>query len=127
MLDRENLRTVCSELEIKLVWTPLGCSEDVDGWKHRAWRVRLSFEGRSLTTSFKTGMAISEPDVPSVVSSLCSDALAGEQSFSDFCSDFGYDEDSRKAEKIWKACRAVSPRVRRFLSVSFDRCAEAEW
>lgn len=33
-----------------------------------------------------------------------SDAFSGEQSFSDFCADFGYDEDSRKAWNTWKAC-----------------------
>jgi len=37
-----------------------------------------------------------------------SDALAGDQSFEEFCSSFGYNEDSRKAEKIWKECEKIS-------------------
>ena len=34
-----------------------------------------------------------------------SDALSGSGSFSDFCSEFGYDEDSRSTECIYKACK----------------------
>lgn len=33
------------------------------------------------------------------------DAISGEDSFEDFCSELGYDEDSRKAYKIWRACQ----------------------
>lgn len=32
------------------------------------------------------------------------DGLIAKNSFEDFCSEFGYDTDSRKAEKIYKAC-----------------------
>ena len=39
------------------------------------------------------------------------DAAAGEQPFSDFCSDFGYDTDSRTAERIWKGCRAAGGKL----------------
>lgn len=34
-----------------------------------------------------------------------SDAVSGNYSFNEFCGEFGYDEDSRKAEKTWKACK----------------------
>lgn len=33
-----------------------------------------------------------------------SDAMAGEQDFEDFCNEFGYDSDSRTAERIHKEC-----------------------
>lgn len=33
-----------------------------------------------------------------------SDACSGMNSFEDFCKEFGYDEDSRRAERIHKAC-----------------------
>ena len=35
---------------------------------------------------------------------MIDDAIAGLDSFEDFCSNFGYDEDSRQAERIYKAC-----------------------
>lgn len=33
------------------------------------------------------------------------DALSGKMDFSEFCGEFGYDTDSCKAEKTWKACK----------------------
>lgn len=34
-----------------------------------------------------------------------SDAMAGAESFHDFCGDFGYNEDSRSAYRIYTACK----------------------
>lgn len=34
-----------------------------------------------------------------------SEACCGLYSFSEFCNEFGYDEDSRKAERIFNACK----------------------
>lgn len=94
-----------------------------EGWGDRgasAWKVKLVRRGRQLTVGFFTGSAITnDPDAASVISCLISDARAGEQSFEEFCSDFGYDEDSRKAEKTWNACRIIAPRIERFLGDDF--------
>ena len=81
----------------------------------------------ALKTEFHmgTGHHGAPPSAASVVHSLMSDGRAGEQSFEEFCSDFGYDEDSRQAEKIWKACKAIAPKIRTFLGADFDAVAEA--
>ena len=39
------------------------------------------------------------------------DAISGSQSFEVFCDEMGYDEDSRKAEKIWKACQEATQKA----------------
>lgn len=91
-----------------------------------AWRVRLSYQGRNLTVDFFTGPLAGEPDAEGVLDCLLSDVSAGEQSFEDFCSEFGYDEDSRKAERTWKACGALAPKVRRLLGEDFDTFCYAE-
>lgn len=44
---------------------------------------------------------------------FASDALSGYDSFKDFCGNFGYDTDSRKAERIWKACKASTTKAQR--------------
>jgi hypothetical protein len=49
-----------------------------------------------------------------------SDAQAGEQTFEDFCAEFGYDPDSRKAEKTWQACRLVTKNMKRLLGKEYD-------
>ena len=38
--------------------------------------------------------------------------------FTEFCREFGYSEDSRKAEKVYKACRREWDKVRRFFSTA---------
>lgn len=47
-----------------------------------------------------------------VIHSLLSDSRAGEMSFTDFCSDFGYDTDSRKALAVWEACVETNGKFR---------------
>jgi hypothetical protein len=91
-----------------------------------AWRVTLRYRGRRLTVPFYTGPALGEPDAADVISCLISDTSAGEQSFEDFCSDFGYDQDSRRAEATWKACANLAPKVRGLLGEDFDTFAECE-
>lgn len=55
-------------------------------------------------------------DAKFAVYCFLSDALAGENSFEDFCSEFGYDTDSRKAEKIYKACEKSAEKAKRIFS-----------
>ena len=69
---------------------------------------------RRLTVDFYCGPACNEPTAADVLACLVSDVTFGEESFEDFCSELGYDPDSRKAEKTWKACKRMAPKVRRF-------------
>lgn len=85
------------------------------------WRVVLHFDGRELTTDYYGGSAVTEITAADVLNSLMTDAEAGNQSFENFCSDFGYDEDSRQAYATWKACKAIGPKVRRLLGTSYGR------
>ena len=55
-------------------------------------------------------------DAKFAVYCFLSDALAAENSFEDFCSEFGYDTDSRKAEKSYKACEKSAEKALRIFS-----------
>ncbi len=92
------------------------------------WTVTLRYQGRRLTTNFYmgSGHAGKEPTAADVVSSLILDASAGEQSFEDFCTDLGYDTDSRRAFRTYTACRKTAPKIHRLLGDAFDRFAAAE-
>lgn len=48
---------------------------------------------------------LNEKDLLFAFRSFIEDAIAGDMSFNDFCGDFGYDTDSRRAEKIHKLCQ----------------------
>ncbi len=56
------------------------------------------------------------PDVADVVFSLVMDASCGEYTFNDWCSEFGYDTDSRKALDTYLQCQENSVKVRKLLT-----------
>ncbi len=123
------LSDVCEKLKIKAK-AEYSSKPLPEGWgdpQASAWKVRLTFEKRSLTVDFFTGSAHRDaPNAADVLSCLCSDVSCGEESFEDFCSSLGYDSDSRKAEKTWKACSRMAPKVRKFLGEHFDEVSSAE-
>lgn len=82
---------------------------------------------RTLTVPFYMGAALTnEPTPADVLSCLLSDAEAASESFEDFCSSFGYDSDSRKAERTYRQCEKLAPRVKRFLGEAYETFRGAE-
>lgn len=90
---------------------------NMDDFEGDHWKVRLTCQGRSLTTYFSQGYGHNgkEPEVEAVLSCLVSDAQAGQDDFEEFCSNLGYDNDSRRAERIHKACVSTGKRLEQFL------------
>lgn len=127
MKDPEQMKLVLSELRISA--TVVDVAKVPEGWTPgtRGTKVRLAFGKRRLTVPFFQGPAHREdPSAADVLSCLVSDASSGEESFEDFCSSFGYDEDSRKAEATWKACKRIAPKLKQFLGDAFERVSQAE-
>lgn len=77
-------------------------------------------------TSFDFWGSIANPELESEYDTLnafycfVSDALSGAETFPDFCREFGYDDDSRKARKAWNACRRSLAKLRRVSGYSDD-------
>lgn len=71
----------------------------------------------TLTFSQGSGWNGAEPKAKDVLECLGSEAGAfyTEPSFEDWCSDYGYDTDSRRALQTFKACKHQTERLRRFL------------
>lgn len=55
--------------------------------------------------------ALTDEDHISAFYCFLGDAISGSESFEVFCTESGYDEDSRKAEKIWKACQEATQKA----------------
>lgn len=55
------------------------------------------------------------PDVLDVLYSLVLDSSAADETFEDWCANYGYDTDSRKAEATYRACVDYGIRLRRIL------------
>lgn len=137
------LNRLCQERGVKCNAWGGERSKDAQGWEHFAWRVTLWYAKRTLETTFRTGTGHvrpapewiggkRQPRIPvppsaaDVLHCLCSDARAGEATFADFCTDFGYDTDSRKALEIYLNCQAEGPKLRTLLGADFDIFANAE-
>lgn len=74
--------------------------------------------------------ALATPRAPTlldVLGSLRSDCEAGDQLFEDFCDDFGYDSDSRKAHGIWETCQRVHYELRNLFGRKYTEFIETDW
>ena len=125
-----SLESLCTQLEISLSYTDHGIQIERDAnrpWEHHAYTVKVTRGDESFETAYKQGLAHEDgPSLVSVLASLMSDASAGEQgSFEDFCGDFGYDTDSRRAESTYRACQQTAVAMRRLLGDHFDAVATA--
>lgn len=177
------LEQLCQAQNVGCQATLMGIVSDIGGAPHTApvkpgcmfrWKVKITFQGRSETFDYYTGLGHvnkppavlrghycgGEPLMPGtvrnwhtdpslyaetirqawytdkraplvpvaadVLSCVVSDAHAGGQSFTEFCSDFGYDEDSRKAHKVWRKCKDGALKAYRLLGSEFETFAGAE-
>lgn len=85
------------------------------------WRCVLRRGKKTMVVYFSKGYGYkgAAPKVDEVLDCLASDAAGFEnaQSFEDWCSEYGYDTDSRKAERAYKAVERQASRLAKVLSV----------
>lgn len=97
---------------------------ELDEWQRSAhpWTVTLHFRRRQMTTSFFMGSALThEPTASEVLGSLLLDASADDtDSFEEWAAEFGYDTDSRRAEKTYLACVETAKRLRHLLGDDYE-------
>lgn len=121
------LKALCVVHEIRLEATSLGFHRDETGWEHELYTCTLWKGRKHFTTSYRMGMGlVMEPTAEGVLESLLSDASAGTNSFEDFCSEFGYSTDSRKAHATWEACVKTAKRLPEFLGKPFEDFQNAD-
>ncbi len=92
-------------------------SKDMDHWK-----CTLRVGKRSLTVRFSQGFGHNgkEPKIADVLDCLASDASGYENSngFEDWCLEYGYDTDSRKAEKTYRLIRIQAEALSRIFDAT---------
>ena len=115
-----------------------------DGWTCDEWRVafqRVHLDSRlpvrdkaALETAYYTGTGHHAkpakrtswdnaprpvaPTAASVLYSLLQDASGADENFHDWCANYGYDTDSRKALATYEACCIIRADVNKFFTVS---------
>ena len=91
--------------------------QDVENMDH--WKCVLRRPGHSMTVYFSMGYGHNgkAPEAADVLDCLASDASSIENTkgFEDWCSAFGYDTNSRKAEKAFKTCEHQAERLKNFM------------
>jgi hypothetical protein len=94
------------------------------------WRVTLrNRAGRQMTVPFSMGPALShEPTAREVLSCLIDDAASAEyaRSFEEWADELGFDPDSRKAERTYRAVERQSAQLRRFLGDAYQDALTVE-
>lgn len=100
---------------------------DPDGWKHYAFSVGFHPTGKNpVFFDWKNGLAHvlkardgktvlgpKKPNPAEVLGRVCADyQSAAQESFPDWCSNLGFNEDSRKAYRIYEDCQAIGPKLR---------------
>jgi hypothetical protein len=88
-----------------------------DDWQRQSngWTITLYFEGRTFTTDFWTGSAITaEPTAQDVLKALIMDHAYSDYSFTEFCDEMGLDTDSRKAHAQFTGLVNQSRRFEKF-------------
>jgi hypothetical protein len=131
--DTETIRDVISALGISATVAYADANPHMTDMGRDAYHYRVTLRRRtprrSMTVPFSCGSAWTrEPDAADVLDCLLSDASGYDNAdgFADWCAEYGYEEDSRKAEGTYKAIARQSAALRRFLGDDYDRALAAE-
>ena len=96
--------------------------DDIPGANH--YRVTLRAHGRQMTVPWSQGPAIlREPTAADVLDCLASDTSGYHSAggtFEAWAAEYGYDEDSRKAERIFRAVERQAGALRHLLGDAYD-------
>ena len=112
------IKTTFKEFEIKATYK---------GDKKATWSdnnfnnhmVKITNTDTKMSTSFEFWASIMNPEiikeseVLEAFSCFISDAMSGENDYNEFCSEFGYEEDSRQARSTWRACQRANNKLKR--------------
>ena len=97
-----------------------------------AWTVTLTHKGlkgsEPMTVPFYTGRAVTNPTVADVLSNLLTDASGYEsaRNFEEWCSQYGYDSDSRKALATYEAIGHNTAAIHKLLGKDYNFLATLE-
>lgn len=122
------LKAMCKTVRLDVTYGAAKPWGDQDEWQQNpnGYRCTLRYKGRRYTFDFWQGVGITDdPTAAGVLECLLSDSTVSDD-FEEFCSEFGYDTDSRKAEATHKACVRVGENIKRLLGDDYDEFLQAD-
>lgn len=117
--DKEKFKTMSKEIKIFLSKPKLKKYFDEDKQERNVYRVTIT--RNKDKTSFMYGDSINnteegkQPDIYTILC-CCGSDYHTEENFKDFCSEFGYNEDSIKALKLHKKCLKQSEKIKKIFT-----------
>lgn len=100
---------------------------DVD---HRVWDVRLRLDGREMAVTYRTGLALDNtPTAADVLETLIQDSNGYDNAdgFEDWADNYGYDTDSRRAERLYRAVESQRNDLAFLLADRYDEFLALEF
>lgn len=88
------------------------------GLAEAALKKRYQHPSLSRASIMQDYLARWRPTAVQVLECLRMDAECGAYSFEEFCGNCGYDEDSREAERTWRACADTARKLRSLLGAT---------
>lgn len=143
--DKEALKSLMAEIKVRT--KVIGKDFYFDGDKEERLILRVYIERGKEEISFRFGMSINDTEIfhaipghdfpsadktkarrlvkskllYSLLSCISSDYYCPE-TFDDFCNEFGYDSDSRKAERLFEKCREQSAQLKKIFTEKEIEC-----
>lgn len=91
-----------------------GCAHAPEYKKAKAFTAAVKAECETgIRYGSRVGAAVTPPDLADVVHCLLMDASGTDERFEDWAAELGFDPDSRKAERMYEACRDTAAALRR--------------
>jgi len=115
--DTKPLAELCAELGITASVKELDTFNSEGGltqfpeWAKQAWAITLKYKGKRAQFRFYGGGASKTPTASDLVWAVAIDSEALNDSFNDWCDNFGYSTDSIKARSTYKACQRNGQRL----------------
>jgi hypothetical protein len=110
--DTKPLAELCAELGITASVRELdGDFYSFPDWAKQGWSITLKYKGKRAQFRFYGGGASNTPTASDLVWAVAIDSEAVDESFSDWCANFGYTTDSIKARSTYKACQRNGERL----------------
>ncbi len=116
-MDALNLEQLGIRFENKLI----GLIDDAE-WKHYLWKLTLNGVGFDYKTGIGHVGKFGQPTKPKlrdVLECLFTDYDCGNYSFTEFCDNCGYSNDSIKAFETYRACEEAGRKLRKALGAKF--------
>ena len=116
----KNIKNFIEENKIKMTCEYADHNPNMDdkNWQANHYKITLKTNGKQFTLYFSQGIGITgEPKIESVLDCLASDAAGYENAsdFEDWANEYGYDTDSRKAEKTYNLIGKQADKLKNLL------------